>query len=56
MNETLLTPEEAAGRLKVAKITILRWLRDGKLPGVKVGKLWRVKESDLQAFFDGLSK
>ena len=32
------------------KETIRQWLRSGKLGGVKVGRLWRVRESDLQEF------
>ena len=44
----LLTPKEVAEKLKVSEQTVLRWLRNGKLKGVKVGKLWRVKEEDLR--------
>jgi len=46
----LLKPEEAAYRLGVSTLTIKKWLRNGKLPGVKVGHLWRVDESDLEKF------
>lgn len=49
MNE-LLTPEEAAAKLVVSPKTIRDWLRDGVLQGVKVGKLWRIREEDLQSF------
>ena len=35
-------------KLKVSEQTVLRWLRKGKLKGVKVGKLWRVREEDLR--------
>ena len=44
----LLTPKEVAEKLRVSEQTVLRWLRNGKLKGVKVGKLWRVREEDLQ--------
>ena len=46
----LLTPKEVVEKLKVSEQTVLRWLRNGKLKGVKVGKLWRVKEEDLREF------
>lgn len=48
----LLTPEEVAERLKVSRETVLRWLRNGELKGVKAGKLWRVREEDLQEFIN----
>jgi excisionase family DNA binding protein len=50
MVERLLTPEAAANRLGIAPRTLREWLRSGKLPGVKLGRLWRVKETDLEAF------
>jgi excisionase family DNA binding protein len=49
MNE-LLTVEEAAAKLKLARKTLRDWLRTGKLRGVKTGKYWRVREQDVNAF------
>ena len=46
----LLTPKEVAEKLKVSEQTVLRWLRNGKLKGVKAGRLWRIREEDLQEF------
>ena len=54
--DQLLTPEEAAARLKISRLTLGDWLRSGKLNGVKVGRLWRVRESDLEAFLKGGEK
>jgi excisionase family DNA binding protein len=49
--ERLYTPEEAAEALRVKLRTVMEWLRQGRLKGVKVGgKLWRIRESDLTAF------
>lgn len=50
MVERLLTPEEAADKLGIAPRTMREWLRRSKLPGVKLGRLWRVRETDLEAF------
>jgi len=53
MNEPidkLYTPEEAAEVLRVKTRTVMEWLRQSKLKGVKLGKLWRIKESELKAF------
>lgn len=52
MAERLLTPEEAAERLAVSPKSIREWLRQGKLKGVRAGRLWRIKERDLEAFLD----
>jgi excisionase family DNA binding protein len=52
--EKVYTPEEAAEVLKVSPETVRIWLRTGKLGGVKMGRrLWRVRESDLEAFLKG---
>lgn len=54
MEETMLTPEEVAERLKVKPYTVREWLRLGKLKGIKLptGRrvVWRVRPSDLEAF------
>ncbi|MBC7341606.1 MAG: helix-turn-helix domain-containing protein [Clostridia bacterium] len=50
MAERLLTPEEVADRLIVSPKTIRDWLREGKLKGIKTGKLWRIRECDLETF------
>jgi excisionase family DNA binding protein len=47
---TLLTPADVAARLKVKPRTVQEWLRSGRLAGLKLGKVWWVRESDLEAF------
>jgi excisionase family DNA binding protein len=47
------TPEELADKLKVSYRTIKKYLLEGSLKGVKVGRLWRVRASDLKAFLEG---
>jgi len=51
--EKLLTPEDAAKALVVKPETLRGWLRTGQMKGVKVGRLWRVRESDLENFLQG---
>ncbi|MFI5329417.1 MAG: helix-turn-helix domain-containing protein [Desulfobaccales bacterium] len=51
--DNLLTPEDVAMRLHISRLTVGNWLRSGKLKGVKVGRLWRVRESDLETFLKG---
>ena len=52
MAEKLLTPEEVAEHLAVSPKSIRKWLREGKLKGVRVGRLWWIRERDLEAFLD----
>lgn len=53
MGEDLITPEEAAGILRVNVHTVYRALRSGKLPGGKVGSQWRIRRADLDAHLKG---
>lgn len=52
----LLTVEEAAEYLKIHPHVLRRWLREGKLPGIKLGNHWRIDESDLKAFLESQKK
>lgn len=47
---SLLTVDEVADFLRVAPNTVYRWCRDGKLIGIKIGKEWRIAQSDLDNF------
>ncbi|MHB8598188.1 MAG: helix-turn-helix domain-containing protein [Ktedonobacteraceae bacterium] len=49
-NEKLLTSEQVADRLQVSSQTVYSWLRTGELPSVRIGRLWRVRPSDLEEF------
>ena len=49
----ILTPEEAAELLKLHPNVVRLYLREGKLPGRKIGKHWRILESELEAFMRG---
>ena len=48
--DDLLTAEQAAAILQLSPKTIKDWLRAGKLTGCKIGRLWRVRPADLEAF------
>jgi excisionase family DNA binding protein len=51
--ERLLSPEEVADRLAISPKTVRAYLREGRIKAMKVGKLWRVRESDLQQYLKG---
>ncbi len=47
----LLTLEEAATYLRVHHRTMGRLLRNGTVPGTKIGRQWRIRRADLDAHF-----
>jgi excisionase family DNA binding protein len=47
-----LTVEETAERLGVEYKTVYRLVRSGELPAGKVGRIYRIREDDLDAFFE----
>ena len=50
MDAPLLTPEQVARRLNITLNTIYIWLRQGRLPGVRIGHRWRVRPEALDQF------
>ncbi|QIN80843.1 helix-turn-helix domain-containing protein [Rubrobacter marinus] len=46
----LLGVEDVAGLLGVKESTVWRWCREGNLPGLKVGKRWRIRREALEDF------
>lgn len=50
MADRYLTVPEIAVELRVSKMTIYRLVHDGTLPSVRVGRSFRVKQSDLDAY------
>ena len=51
----LMTCEEAATYLRLHVRTVGRLLKQGKLPGVKVGRQWRLRRADLDAYVRGVA-
>jgi len=49
-DQPMLRPGEVAERLQVSERAIYEWLRAGELPGVKLGRLWRVRPADLEEY------
>jgi len=46
----ILTVRQIKEKLDVNTETVYRWLRKKQLIGLKAGRLWRISESDLEAF------
>jgi len=49
VSEEVYTVEQFAERLKLHPKTVLRFIRDGRLRAVKVGKSYRILRSDMEA-------
>ena len=45
---SLLSVEELAEYLGLKKQTIYNWLNQGKISGIKIGKVWRFDKSDIE--------
>jgi excisionase family DNA binding protein len=52
--ETSLTIEQAAERLQMNKEVLRRWVRDGRVPAVKLGRHWRLTESTIDRVLNGV--
>ena len=52
MIEKFLTTEQVANILQVHPFTILKFHKEGKLKGVKLGRVYRIKESDVREFLE----
>jgi excisionase family DNA binding protein len=48
----LYTVKEVRDILKVTQRTLYNYIKNGDLKAVKIGKYWRIRESDLQEFLD----
>lgn len=44
----ILTVEQTAEKLQMSTKVVREYLRTGKMPGRKIGKAWRVLETDLE--------
>lgn len=47
---TYLTPKDIAERYRISERQVTHLARIGYLPGIKIGKLWRFKEDDIEAW------
>jgi len=57
LSQRWLSVEEIALYLGVSKETIYRWLEKSKIPAHRVGKLWKFKTNEIDAWvMKGLAK
>jgi len=55
MSEEVYTVEQFAERLKLHPKTVLRFIKEGRLRAVKVGKSYRILRTDMEATMTGFS-
>lgn len=51
--EQFQTVREVADLLQVSEVTVRRWIKDGELRAIDIGKGWRIGGDDLDAFLEG---
>ena len=51
-DETFLTTEDVLAYLRVNLRTVYRLIKAGKIPAVRVGRQWRFRKSDLDAWLE----
>lgn len=49
-NEKLLTTKQLAARFQVTRHTIRKWRINGELPFIKIDRVTRFRESDVEKF------
>jgi excisionase family DNA binding protein len=54
MPEHMLSAEQAAEILGLQVRTVRNYVRDGRLPGVRIGKQYRIARADLDVFTSGI--
>ncbi|MGH2748221.1 MAG: helix-turn-helix domain-containing protein [Actinomycetota bacterium] len=47
-----LTVGEIARRLRVSNMTVYRLVRSGRLPAVRIGRGYRIREDDVRRYLD----
>jgi excisionase family DNA binding protein len=52
IDETFLTTEEVLAYLQVNLRTVYRLIKAGKIPAVRVGRQWRFRKRDIDAWLD----
>ncbi|MBQ9975867.1 MAG: helix-turn-helix domain-containing protein [Clostridia bacterium] len=50
MERTFYSCQEVADRYGVKISTVWAWVREKKLPAIKIGKIYKVRKEDLEKF------
>lgn len=50
--EALLNVKEVANFLQINVTTVYAWAQSGRMPAIKLGRSWRFRRSDLEAWLN----
>ena len=50
VGDRLLTVAEVAATMRVSNMTVYRLIKSGELPALRVGKSYRIRESDVDRY------
>lgn len=50
--ESLMDIRQVAAYLQINEATAYSWAQKGKLPGIKIGRIWRFRREDIEAWLD----
>ncbi len=53
VDDRLLTVAEVAAAMRVSNMTVYRLIKSGELPALRVGKNYRIRESDVNRYIAG---
>lgn len=56
MNEEIMTVKELSSYLKINEKTIYKLAKLGKLPGIKIGGMWRFKKETVDNWINNAGK
>jgi excisionase family DNA binding protein len=48
----VLTVDQVAEYLQLNRLTVYRYIREGKIPAARIGKLYRILKADVDGFLD----
>lgn len=49
---TILTVADVAKYLRVSETTVWRWCSSGLVPAFRIGRGWRIRQSDLEEYIN----
>ncbi|PIP66691.1 excisionase [Candidatus Peregrinibacteria bacterium CG22_combo_CG10-13_8_21_14_all_44_10] len=52
MGNRLLTAEQVAKELQVHHLTVLKFIKQKKLKAIRLGRVYRIRETDLENFLN----
>ncbi|MCM3443943.1 helix-turn-helix domain-containing protein (plasmid) [Metabacillus halosaccharovorans] len=56
MEPEIMTIAQVAKYLQISEMTTYKLVQEGKLPGFKIGRHWRVKKEDLNEHIEKLKR